>query len=427
MKRKLSRRDFMRLSALGSLSAAFASSPLSLLAQNAVNLELVGWGSTTEIEARELTLGIFNETFSDIQVEFTHTPSSDYGTVLQTRLAGGDYPDVIFLGNGDIETYVARNQLLPLNDLIDRDNFDMSDISQKNLELYMVDGVHYGFPVDAPNQQLFYNKTIFEEAGVEVPSSDWADPTWNWEAFLEKAIAVTDKENNVWGWQVKTGFRAWWIWVTANGGTFFNEDGTACVLNSPESVEALQFLADLIHVHEVAPPIDVASELGSGELFISGVTAMETWFPAIGFMRTNIADKFEWDVAPHPEGAAGKSTSGGGTGHTISANTEYPDEAWELLKWLISPECVNPWTEVMGIVPPLYSVAESDVFLSPGQAPEHLSVFTDGNAYLHPDPRHPKFVQARQLAQDTLDRLWIGNEPAQTVCDDLVEDINRIL
>ena len=144
---------------------------------------------------------------------------------------------------------------------------------------------------------------------------------------------MTDKENGRWGWQVKTGFRAWWIWVTANGGTFFNEAGTECVLNSPEAVEALQFLADLIHVHEVAPPLDVASELGSAELFQSGVTAMETWWPAIGRMRTNIGDKFEWNVAPHPAGKAGKSTSGGGTGHTVSAFTEHPDEAWEFLKF----------------------------------------------------------------------------------------------
>lgn len=427
MKYRLSRRDFLKLSALSGTGLVVANSPLRLLAQDIVNLELVGWGSTTEIEARELTLGIFNAEYDDIQVEFTHTPASDYQTVLQTRLAGGDYPDVIFLGNGDIETYVARNQLLPLDEYIERDNFDMSDISQRNLELYNVDGVQYGFPVDAPNQQIFYNKSIFDAAGVEVPPSDWEDESWNWDSFLEKALALTDRDNNIWGWQVKTDFRAWWIWVTANGGQFFNDAGTECVLNSPESIAALQFLADLIHVHEVAPPIDVASELGSGELFISGVTAMETWFPAIGFMRTNIADNFEWDVAPHPAGAAGKSTSGGGTGHTISANTENPDAAWELLKWLISPAAVGPWTDVMGIVPPLSSVAESDIFLSPGQLPEHVSVFTEGNAYLAPDPRHPNFVQARQIAQDTLDRLWIGQEDAQTVCDAIVEDVNRIL
>ena len=423
---KLSRRDFLRLSAASTMGAAIASSPLTALAQDAVNLRLMAWGNPTEYEARLATLELFHESNPGISVQFDHTPS-DYMTKLLTQIAGGDYPDVIFLGNGDIKPFVARGQLLPLDEFIARDNFDTMDISQQNLALYNVDGVQYGFPVDAPNQQLFYNKTIFDNAGVDTPSPDWTDDSWNWEAFLDKAKSVTDKDNGIWGWQVKTGFRAWWIWVTANGGAFFNEAGTECVLNSAEAVEALQFLADLIHVHEVAPPLDVATELGSGELFQSGVTAMETWWPAIGRMRTNIADKFEWNVAPHPAGRAGKSTSGGGTGHTVSANTGNPEEAWEFLKFAISTPCVSLWTDIMGIVPPLTSVAESDVFLKPGEPPADILVFTKGNDYLKPDPRHPQFTQARSLAQSQLERLWIGGVTAQEVADDIVAEVNRLL
>ena len=423
---KLSRRDFLRLSAASAMGAAFAGSPLSALAQDAVNLRLMAWGNPTEYEARLATLELFHESNPGISVQFDHTPS-DYMTKLLTQIAGGDYPDVIFLGNGDIESFVARGQLLPLDEFIARDNFDTMDISQQNLALYNVDGVQYGFPVDAPNQQLFYNKTIFDNAGVDTPSPDWTDDSWNWEAFLDTAKSVTDKDNGIWGWQVKTGFRAWWIWVTANGGSFFNEAGTECVLNSPEAVEAFQFLADLIHVHEVAPPLDVATELGSGELFQSGVTAMETWWPAIGRMRTNIADKFEWNVAPHPAGRAGKSTSGGGTGHTVSANTDNPEAAWAFLKFAISTPCVSLWTDIMGIVPPLTSVAESDVFLKPGEPPADILVFTKGNDYLKPDPRHPQFTQARSLAQSQLERLWIGGVSAQEVADDIVAEVNRLL
>ena len=136
------------------------------------------------------TLELFNDAVDGIDIDFVHTPT-DYMTKLLTQIAGGDYPDIIFLGNGNIEPFVARGQLLPLDDFIARDNFDTADISQQNLKLYNVDGVQYGFPADAPNQQLFYNKTIFDEAGVEVPSSDWEDEGWNWDAFLDKAKAVT--------------------------------------------------------------------------------------------------------------------------------------------------------------------------------------------------------------------------------------------
>ncbi|MFO7320708.1 MAG: sugar ABC transporter substrate-binding protein [Chloroflexota bacterium] len=391
-----------------------------------MTIRLMAWGNPTEVEAREATIAMFHEQHPNIRVEFLHTPD-DYMVKLQTMLAGGDYPDVIFLGNGDILPFVTRGQLLPLNDLIERDGVDTSDIFPNIYNLYNVDGVQYGFPVDAPNQQLFYNKTMFEEAGVEPPPSDWDDETWTWDAFLEKAIALTDASKNRWGYQVLPGFRPWWIWVTANGGSFFNEDGTACVLNEPPAVEALQFLADLIHVHKVAPPLDVATEMGGATLFQSGITAMETWWPAIGYMRTNIGDKFVWDVAPHPAGAAGKSTSGGGTGHTISAFSQHPEEAWEFLKFVISQPAVERWTDIMGIVPPLQSVAQSEVFLKPDLPPENIQVFTEGSAYLRPDPQHPAFTQASQIAVSELQALWLGGVSAQEVCDRIVDQVNRLL
>lgn len=427
MAKGLSRRDFLKSAAIAGASTAFTTLPyLQVRAQEPVTIRLMAWGNPTEVEARQATIEMFHEAHPNIRVDFMHTPE-DYMVKLQTMLAGGDYPDVIFLGNGDVLPFVTRGQLLGLNDLIARDSVDTSDIFPRILSLYNVEGQQYGFPVDAPNQQLFYNKTMFDEAGVEYPSSDWADESWTWDAFLEKAVALTDRSQNRWGFQVLPGFRAWWIWVTANGGSFFNADGTACVLNEPPAVEALQFLADLIHVHQVAPPLDVASEMGGATLFQSGITAMETWWPAIGYMRTNIADKFEWDVAPHPAGAAGKSTAGGGTGHTISAHSAHPEEAWEFLKFVISQPTVERWTDIMGVVPPLQSVAESETFLKPDQPPEHILVFTEGSEYLKPDPQHPSFTQASQIAVSELQRLWIGGTTAQEVADDIVSQVNRLL
>jgi multiple sugar transport system substrate-binding protein len=426
-KYKLTRRDFLRTAA-GATAGAMLANKFSFIAnaQETTTLRLLAWGNPTEFEAREATIAMFEEAYPNITVEFIHTPD-DYMTKLQTMLAGGDFPDVIYIGNGDVIPFVARGQFEPLDPYIERDGFDTSDIFSSNLALYNVDGTQYGFPMDAPSQQLFYNVTRFEEMGVPRPSSDWEDESWNWDAFLEAATALTDKSNNRWGFQVKTDFRASWIWITANGGSMFNEDGTACVLNEQPAVDALQFLADLIHVHEVAPPVDVASEMGAATLFEAGITAMETWWPAMGRMRESIGDKFVWDVAPHPAGDAGKSTAGGGSGQVISAFSQNKDAAWEFVKFMATTEAVEKWTEIMGIVPPLQSVAESDVYLQPGQPPEHISVFTEGAPYLYPDPRNAAFTQASQIMTTELDRLWIGQATAQEVTDRIVEQVNDLL
>ena len=81
----------------------------------------------------------------------------------------------------------------------------------------------------------------------------------------------------------------------------------------------------------------------------------------------------------------------------------------------------------MGIVPPLESVAQSEVFLQPGAPPEHILVFTEGTAYLHPDPRHSQFIQARTIAESELEYLWTGERDAQEVADSLVAQVNKLL
>ena len=425
--RGLSRRNFLRATAAASALPALGHVATSVVhAQEPTTIRLTAWGNPTEFRAREATNALFHESQDAIKIDFIHIPDS-YSTKLQTMLAGGDYPDVMYIGNGWTVPFVSRGQLEVLDSYIERDMFDTSDIFEANLKLYQVDGAQYGFPLDAPNQQIFYNVTWFEESGVPRPSSDWEDESWNWDAFLEAALALTDRDNNKWAFQIKPWFRAWWIWATANGGSFYNEDFSACVLNEPAVVEAYQFLADLIHVHQVAPPLDVATEMGSSQLFEAGVIAMDTFWPAMGRMRNNIGDKFVWDVAPHPAGAVGKSTAGGGSGQAISAFSEQKDAAWEFLKFMASTDGVEVWTDIMGIVPPLQSVAASDVFLKPGEPPEHISVFTDGAPYLRPDPRHPTFAQAAQIATSELDRLWIGQAGAQEVADSIVEQINDLL
>lgn len=81
----------------------------------------------------------------------------------------------------------------------------------------------------------------------------------------------------------------------------------------------------------------------------------------------------------------------------------------------------------MGIVPPLMSVANSEVFTQPGKPPKNIQVFIEGNSYLRADPRHPKFTQASQIVTAELDNLWVKGVKAQDVANRIVEQVNQLI
>jgi multiple sugar transport system substrate-binding protein len=346
-------------------------------------------------------------------------------------LAGGDAPDIIFLGNGDYPFFAERGALKPLDEYIKRDGLDLSDVFPGALALYEFQGKQWGFPVDFPNQELFYNVTMFQEAGLPEPSPDWEDDSWNWDALLTTAQKLTrdldgDGRIDDWGFQVKTDFRGWWVWVAANGGEVFKKDGKGLALDQKPAIDALQFLGDMIHKHKVSPTVELANAMGGYEMFLGGNVGMATFWPAIGRLRDEIKD-FEWNVVPHPQGAVGRAAAGGGTGHFISASTKHPEEAWTLMKFLVSEECVYLWTKIMGVVPPLQSVAESDVFLIPGAPPANILVFTEAAPYLRPDPRHTQFAQVSSILGEELDYLWLNRKTAAEAVQGAVVRVQRIL
>ena len=406
-----------------------AAAPAATNGQTAT-LHLLAWGDPQETKARGFQIQAFEADNPTIKMIFDHTPTADYLTKLNTMLASGDVPDVIYIGNGDMWRYASLGSLLPLTPLIQRDNFDTTQIYEKILKLYEVDGVQYGFPADAPSQQLFHNTSMFQATGAALPSYDWKDPNWNWNAFLESAKKLTQPAANgqaaKYGFVVQTGFRAWWIWVVANGGQMFNADNTKCLLDQDPSVEAFQFLADLIHKYKVAPRVDANTTQLPYDQFTGGRLGMLTYWPALELTRQNMKVG-QWDVAPHPQGKVGKASSGGGTGHHIGKASKYPEQAWTFLKWTLGTKGANIWVQYMGIVSPVKAIDQTDAFLQPGKPPKHIKVFLDGLDYLAADPRHPKFPQVINAVSKNLDDLWNGNKNAKQALTAAVQDANKAI
>ncbi len=179
-------------------------------------------------------------------------PGSEYFQKINTLAAGGAMGDVIWISS--IEGYfrlAATGVLAPIDGIVESLGYDLEEHYPATISAAYLDGKLYGIPILAhPGRVgLFYNKVIFDEAGVDYP-----DETWTMDDFLAAAIEVTDPDRRIWGFFDPEGsYFTSIVFIRAFGGDTLNSDGTESLLTSDEAKAALQFQSDLYNVHKVAP------------------------------------------------------------------------------------------------------------------------------------------------------------------------------
>ena len=211
------------------------------------------------------------------------------------------------------------------------------------------DGAQFGLPRDLNVIALYYNKKLFDAAGIAYP-----DDTWNWDKLVEVGKQLTkdsngDGQTDQWGLYTETtDMENYWLsLVWQNGGSFFGPDGKTSALATPEASGGIQFLQDLIYKDKIlAEPAIFA---GSGDAFEQGLAAMEingSWLVA-----TDQAAGLDFGIAPIPAGPAGRFTSVNPTGAVVYKGTKSPDAAWEFVKYLASPPAQEQLMQLRAAVP----------------------------------------------------------------------------
>lgn len=419
----------------GQTAPAGGAAPAAGL-QSGVTVSFFHGGTDPDGESREEILKRFEQKYPGIKTEHLFTPDST-GAKLDALISAGTAPDVFYVGNGaDVTTKAAKGVLYDLTPLAKRDKFDTSDFFDSAVALYHICSKQYAYPIDFPNQELYYNVDLFEQAGVKPPPGSWTDTSWTFDRFLDAAKRLTKEGapgGTQWGYITGvTGFRNWWVWVAANGGEVFDKDLKTCTLDDPAAVEAFQFLQDLIFKYRVLPNLDDAKAAG-GNLngFTGGRAAMSTLPPWLGQVRRDL--KQRWDVAPHPRGNSSKARwacAGGGTGLAMASPAvggKHINEAWELLKFSEQPAQVETYIRAVGIVPPLKSVANSPAFADPSQPPQSIKVFVDGAQYLRPDPSIVRWDDITRAINEELAHLWDNSQNARTVAGNIKRKVDSIL
>jgi multiple sugar transport system substrate-binding protein len=366
----------------------------------------------------------FESQHPDIHVSIENVQYDDYWRKLQTQLAGGTPPDVVFMESTRFPAFASKDSLINLEPYIEKDpaGIDLSDFYDVALKPYYWQGHLYGLPNDVAILALFYNKDLFDKAGLAYPTDQWT-----WDSFLAAAKKLTqDTNGDGRPDQYGTVVPEWWyVFVWQAGGEIVDDvqHPTRSTLQSPIAQGALQWWADLRLKHRVSPAPDLVQNVGAYQLFSTGQVAMiyGGHWDVPTFKQVTA---FRWDAAPLPKGKV-RANLNLGSCFSIMKGCKEPDAAWELIKFLAGADGQKIMVGSDFSTPALKSVAQSPEFLEPPPDSEH--VFTDALAYGHPVPFTTKYVEMADVYRQETDALLIGERTVPETCKILDERITAIL
>ena len=295
---------------------------------------------------------------------------ANYQDQLRAEIAAGTAPDVFWIPGTDVADFASRGLILNAADLAAAtDGYTAADFYEGPMYHLTYNpetgasgdgsGAVWGLPRDVSTFALYLNLDLIAEAGAADPRELAANGEWDWEAFLEVSQATRALSSDIYGY----GASAWWgpygVWLNAAGGGFFNEDRTACALNTEESLAGLDFQRSLYQDYDVAVPYGEDPEPG----FRAGKVAMfqnGRW--ATPGVRTV---DFNWDVVELPAGPNGTPGNWLFWGaYVINANTEHPEEAWALVQSLTTAETQGKISALGANIPSRVSQEALDAFLT---------------------------------------------------------------
>jgi multiple sugar transport system substrate-binding protein len=302
-------------------------------------------------------------------------------TQIQIQMAGNSAPDVIHLANKSLADFGTRDTLVDLRPYIERDNYDIDDFySQAFEEGSVPSGAIYGMPTTGGPEVLYYNKGLFEEAGLSYPDEDWT-----WDDYLEAAKALTGDINqdgriDQFGTTVVGGYWASALpWLWAAGGDLMNKDLSKCIVNSPEAQTAIQFQVDLWNKYKVTPKATYAATMGGGQdMFIMGKLGMFVYLPWNTLNQFAKCKGLRWDMALVPKGSKGRFPRYTGESFSIWIGSNHKEESWEFLKYLCGKEVSALFAEE-NWMPARKSIAKSTFIKE--DTPYHEEVYLESMKY----------------------------------------------
>ncbi|TDC74408.1 extracellular solute-binding protein [Streptomyces hainanensis] len=400
------------------LSAACSGSTADT-SDEAVDLRMTVWtADTAQLELFDTIADAYLADHPEVaEITFESLPFADYNTTLTTQIAGGNAPDLAWMGDLSRDL-IASDALVGLTDTFEETpGWEYDDLLGSATAEYSRDGTLYAYPFSNSPYALYVNTDLLAAAGQEI---DPATLTWDQVAAAGSAVhAETGKA----GFVVRDfDYTAWntlaTVW-TGWGASAWSEDGRTCTFDSPEMREAFTFLHDAVFTSEAMPGPGTTAD------FFAGDAA----FTVAQVSRASLlTGGFDFALHPLPAGPAGDYSVLGQAGMGVLSSSEHPEQAADFLAYLTNPE--NAAQLARYFPPPRTSLLTGEQLAANNEvldASQLQAAVVDQLPNAVTLPNHTSPAEIAQRGKTALDAMWRPDADIPAVLRSVCTAIDPIL
>ena len=386
-----------------------------------VELAVSIWDANQEPGIKEILADFTKET--GIKTKLSVVKWEEYWTMLEAGAQGGSLPDVFWMHSNESERYMSNNMLLDLTDKIaESDKIDPENYPEDIWGLYTYDDKNFAVPKDIDTIALWYNKSMFDEAGLEYPTADWT-----WDDVTEAAKKLTKEDGSQYGLALRNDNNqaGYYNLIYDNGGYIINDDKTKSGWDDPKTIEAMEMLEGWIK-DGVMPPLEVMAENGEDVLFQSGKVAMVpqgSWMVAAYRDNEYTAENCDLVELPKSATTGRRASLYNGLGGAASANGEHTEEAWKLIEYLGSEEAQKKQAE-LGVTMSAYN-GTSDAWAK--SADFNLQAYINMMDDMEIRPYSKTTVTWENEDNEILKSVYTGEKSMKDACKEMAEQMNEKL
>jgi multiple sugar transport system substrate-binding protein len=384
-------------------------------------VRFMAFGDPEELRAFRNVIKAFKDVEPRVTVQLIEASDrDDLLARLATGFAGGSPPDTFLINYRFFGQFAARGVLEPLQERLDgSETFSESDFYEQATRAFRFRGSLQCLPQNISSLVVYYNRDLFQKAGVDEPSSDWT-----WKEFTDKAVKLTkdldgDGKTDQYGVGIEPTLIRLAPFLWSNRAELVKEDATGFDLGTQAAQEVLEEFLVLRTNYRVIPSEEEVRAQDDEARFLNGSTAMlfdsRRATPALRTIKA-----FDWDVAALPR-FKDPATILHSDAYCLTRDSKNKEATWRFIEFALGPEGQAITARAGRTVPSLKDVSTTEAFLDPDAKPANSQVFIDAIEHMRNVPSISTWPEIEDASEPLLEEAMY--EEANLVASELATRI----